>query len=1211
VEDALNSSLRYFSRFVEENSIDHLLVGEEVEKRYQYLSFRLNAAIQRITDRVSKLCPFLPLHNLPSVIAPQHWSASTDLLRVMRAQHLDRQKRAAGLAADSEEDFTEKYLRQTAGKRSQVMSSSSPSSPPSPSSSSSSPAMVMASLRAELTQLMKETKTAADRIGTAATLMIDTYSMNNVLPQVAVREFWMKHVHPAQELKLNDFCKVVHQHLKSKLLELTDVSAMVLALRTGIIRNDPNSITFITVTAASLGRLFRFVNPTNEDFIEVLKLIATFVTNGTKWNVPAFPMHLKKVFFARTERNALIELLSTSGLVGICGPSNVGKTTRLLSLIHSGALSAARDICYIDMDRICTDTDAVTRIASELNLTKIRSMPDLLLRVKDLLSTYRPNSVIVLDNVDIFPPTTSNARRYKQATMMDDSYRYLSILTQILGLLGEFSDEKRFCVCVVSHEMESITESVTSFRQVFTVHPLQKDVAAQFIESTIKDSPLTSLKSSTSLLSSFSSSSSFDWDCIVDVDALYDAAGGLPGHLLTMLRWCSTANVRTLALANNVNHSVYATTTTTNLSHHIHHELGMQAKLIQQKVIADAAVQVFKHDLSHDERLLACCLYTHTQHFDAKLCWNMSREVFGNDLIRWKIAFDGLLALRWLVHRGELGYCVSCIASLITPTTPAISEQELYDNYILHWVENLVHIDELASRAGSANSSALALEYFSGHLAHYKQVFENIFVCGHICALALANSASNKHQKNKSNSAVSDLQGQSLKCKSTDGEGFIRHTNSAVSDSVPTDNKSNGLASKGVMRTAGGQQQTGTEKSGADLIQLPAKISKSLTRMDSVASFYAFIQNSKSQTPNRTGPINVADKPSVYSDLAVLDPRDMKRAMEFSRVLHRHKTHQFQSKPYCDEEVAAHVTVGSADAFSKFTTEFRICYTNTVLNNVVIISDALSHDESSSGLMGGLTDSFPTTHNVIMIDELEPFEYAVSLPVVRTIAKDLMGSISHVLVYHFTPVVALRIAQALHYILANALTSTSRFSTTPIVSVPHDHGRHHDHNDFQLAYDLSLVELAEQDDRAAHYEAGLKLISKLVSKFYDTHANALLTTNGITVKLPVYAARAMTVYGRLCLACASANTDSSTRDQGSSSTSLMTYGNQVLLGRHRANGIAALTAAAEILASTGLVTESNLVLGIRDGMARPARKKFKLFKYMSKLVDMLFVHRDK
>jgi hypothetical protein len=712
---------------------------------------------------------------------------------------------------------------------------------------------------------------------------------------------------------------------------------------------------------------------------------------------------------------------------------------------------------------------------------------------------------------------------------------------------------------------------------------------------------------------------------LIDMDALCVASGGNPGHIISMLKWHSLRTVRTLAVTANPKSTYVATTwaavsgagpepqknvrseklaggggggsksrvyasidpttdcvdnyvdivttaltasnaRTSNVAKNLY---GKQ--LVQCRAFADAATDIFTRELSHDAKLLACCLYAHAQHFDAAMCWSMSRRVFGNDMIRFQLAFNELLDVEWIrvcVHTtndhlfaGAHCYCVSVIASLITPTTPAITEQELYDHYILHWVEQLIRIDEMtfmvaAGTRGKNSAQAAAstsFDSFGLHLGHFKELFVNIYSCGCECSAGLAQLKA---------------QEQPLVPQSAD----------------------TAVAASG--------------NSGSSAVE----------SLSSKAS------------PVATTIINSSLGGSALS----FDPEDNKRASEFGRFIHLQKTHLFQCKAYNEAEAAEVITTGSVDAFNQIRTEFNICY--NVGSNVAVEPPSLENGKQDGN--GSKDDDI-----VAVISRLQPRVNRVSVPVIRTIAKEIVGYASNILVQHFTPQTAVAISLAIHNILAYTVAALSAHAQESGShgahanhNSHHSHHRHHHHHRghsgqhghhegfhgdgspelYKLPCDISVIELAEQHFRAENFELGLKLMTELISSFYDVANRQLVTYQagstlsfGSDQTLPAYAARAMVCYGRLSLALFVSAKQARKAHQVLSKLVVFKTDAIRVMERYRTDGIAALAVAAGILTDSGLQADGKLIMDLRDEyIAATKSKSFR--KKLSKLRNKMF-----
>lgn len=185
----------------------------------------------------------------------------------------------------------------------------------------------------------------------------------------------------------------------------------------------------------------------------------------------------------------------------------------------------------------------------------------------------------------------------------------------------------------------------------------------------------------------------------VDPTALVEASSGLAGELASFATGLSIGSARALAFS-------------------IRSAGGDSVSIRRAKCVA---VRSMFDQLTFDEKLLACCLFSDGSPFDESMCWHVSSGVFGQDQVRWHIAWTGLIDCGWVVQSTTLGYVVSPLVCLVHVTSPSINVQAIYDSYVLHWASELARINGCASECPSA------LEYFGQYLCHFKRVFEGVF----------------------------------------------------------------------------------------------------------------------------------------------------------------------------------------------------------------------------------------------------------------------------------------------------------------------------------------------------------------------------------------------------------------------------------------------------------------------------------------------------
>jgi hypothetical protein len=214
---------------------------------------------------------------------------------------------------------------------------------------------------------------------------------------------------------------------------------------------------------------------------------------------------------------------------------------------------------------------------------------------------------------------------------------------------------------------------------------------------------------------------------VVDHIALKLAAGNLSGLMHHLVCTCSTRTIRTLAAA--VDQCV---------DHHFTAAAGMSVRFTDvDKTDASSgypgsgkaaatvlalceAMKTTFGSLSEDERILASCLDTNWSFFDESLSWAMSRDQFQNNIVRWKLAWKGLLSIGWILHDVDLGFKCSYLASLVQPLN-ASSDQTLFDTYILHLAQEIVRMND------TCGDWSCALEHFGKFISHFNHVTACLF----------------------------------------------------------------------------------------------------------------------------------------------------------------------------------------------------------------------------------------------------------------------------------------------------------------------------------------------------------------------------------------------------------------------------------------------------------------------------------------------------
>ena len=226
----------------------------------------------------------------------------------------------------------------------------------------------------------------------------------------------------------------------------------------------------------------------------------------------------------------------------------------------------------------------------------------------------------------------------------------------------------------------------------------------------------------------------------LDIDKLVSASSCLPGEIVLLASGGSLGGIRKVAeQIGEIRRSFGAS------SRGIYNSTGSSAgdtsseqalaKLQQQRqLISDdqlwiqhaksiVAIEIF-NQLTPDEQLLTTSLLGNICHFDEALVWSMSRKQFHNDILRWNIAWMGLLESGWVVRVPDLGYSVSSIAAYVKTSCDVLDIQRLHEWYLSHWSDELVRVNIYAYNLLDPRQAASTLEYFTQNISHFKHVIK-------------------------------------------------------------------------------------------------------------------------------------------------------------------------------------------------------------------------------------------------------------------------------------------------------------------------------------------------------------------------------------------------------------------------------------------------------------------------------------------------------
>ena len=179
--------------------------------------------------------------------------------------------------------------------------------------------------------------------------------------------------------------------------------------------------------------------------------------------------------------------MSTKGLWLVAGDQGVGKSTRLLSIIHSGELNNTivnRDVIWIDFDQVFTESDGMARISSQLGLLKCQNIPDMLSKLRHYISTYRSSTTIILDNLHLRPHVNRRATCFSGndiSAQEIDYTRWKSFVQELIATVKHVVDSHD-CSLVVTCRQFYDFKDMFDWDRMYIIQPLPDEVANTMIE---------------------------------------------------------------------------------------------------------------------------------------------------------------------------------------------------------------------------------------------------------------------------------------------------------------------------------------------------------------------------------------------------------------------------------------------------------------------------------------------------------------------------------------------------------------------------------------------------------------------------------------------------------------------------------------------------------------------------------------------------------
>jgi hypothetical protein len=392
------------------------------------------------------------------------------------------------------------------------------------------------------------------------------------------------------------------------------------------------------------------------------------------------------------------ETNSTVRIKRVRGPRHSGKSTKLMYVAHN--LPAGTDVLWVDCTHVRTIADMYASFNSQLficfgNVEGNSGYDDYDESFLKLMSLLRAGSLLILDNLFIDDSYVTESVPSIHAAVND--------LIVFVGDLKRKCDHYRFSISVVlvnDNDIASLDDCISTslFNSVgqgsFTIPPLAPEVALTLAKEVFA----------------------------VDPAALVSASGCLPGLMVHLAQFVDVEVIDNMARDRRAYTAAEAYLSQENSS-----------------LAARHVAECIARELDSDETLCGTCLLRGIAPFQDSLAWELCREAFDNDVLRWRIAFLGLLESGWLMLRADRGYVVSA-SSMVRPIDTVglygfnISPTMQWAAYLVHWAGELVYmnracIDEFALISGASRAETTirypyALLAFDAQFLHIQNVFD-------------------------------------------------------------------------------------------------------------------------------------------------------------------------------------------------------------------------------------------------------------------------------------------------------------------------------------------------------------------------------------------------------------------------------------------------------------------------------------------------------
>lgn len=513
---------------------------------------------------------------------------------------------------------------------------------------------------------------------------------HQLITQLTIREFWLKKFGAVHVVDISNFIGAVcaELHFCAETEDDKDYIRILVpqfksTAMKSLARDQNNRIDVLEVAKA-----VRHIPAKNHHFAIIVESMVACGIQNCKKIIPPPTTHRLIVWNDGQKAQLLSLLSSTRGWVSVTGPQAAGKTTRVLDVVHS--MDVHVDSLWVDLTAAFSTTEITSRIASQLYLRDCFTQAEFESGFRNLLNTLREGSVVVFDN---FSQVSSNPTKKTRDTGappvpgsisgQENDFDYSASFGPILNIMKEF--HHKFCFVTIACNKVRLVGAESKARK--------------FYMATANISTLTPSKAQ--LLA--------DDLLPFDPDSLKVAGKYLAGAMARLARYCHLDTIRTVKL--NVLKGFFSEQNPS---------LGIAMEdvhaLIRQEVATDCSME-----LTPDESLCAAALLRGTSYFDEALGWALCKDLFEGDLVRWYIAWKGLVHRGWLYHNPDLGYLVPAHAVVTdSPALERLDTQSQWDRYIHFWADQVIRMN------AEAVDCASAFLYFDKHRPHFKFMFMNL-----------------------------------------------------------------------------------------------------------------------------------------------------------------------------------------------------------------------------------------------------------------------------------------------------------------------------------------------------------------------------------------------------------------------------------------------------------------------------------------------------